>query len=83
MAQEKSYRVEGTAMIGGEWRPYRKVISAPNEKQARERIYTLLGSKAPAVAAGSRPLPGGARRNDLSVVRPPLSSIDLSVPRCK
>ena len=41
----QSYRVEGTARIDGEWRPYRKVISAPNEVQARERIYTLLGSK--------------------------------------
>jgi large subunit ribosomal protein LX len=41
----QSYRVEGSARIGGEWRPYRKVIAAPNEDQARERIYTLLGSK--------------------------------------
>ena len=41
----QSYRVEGTARIDGEWRPYRKVIAAPNEAQARERIYTLLGSK--------------------------------------
>jgi len=41
----KSFRVEGTARIDGEWRPYRKVIRAPNENQARERVYTLLGSK--------------------------------------
>jgi large subunit ribosomal protein LX len=41
----RSYRVEGTARIDGKWMPYRKVISAPNEEQARERIYTLLGSK--------------------------------------
>jgi large subunit ribosomal protein LX len=41
----QSYRVEGTARIDGAWRPYKKVISAPNEKQARERTYTLLGSK--------------------------------------
>ena len=41
----QSYRVEGTARIDGEWRQYRKVVSAPNEVQARERIYTLLGSK--------------------------------------
>jgi len=42
---DESYRVEGTFRMGGEWRPYRKVITAPNEAQARERIYTLLGSK--------------------------------------
>jgi large subunit ribosomal protein LX len=41
----QSYRVEGSARIDGEWRPYRKVVSAPNERQARERIFTLLGSK--------------------------------------
>jgi large subunit ribosomal protein LX len=41
----QSYRVEGTFRMDGEWRPYRKVIIAPNEDQARERIYTLLGSK--------------------------------------
>lgn len=41
----QSYRVEGTFRIDGKWKPYRKVISAPNEVQARERIYTLLGSK--------------------------------------
>jgi len=44
MASQR-YRVEGTARIDGKWLPYRKVISAPNERQARERIYTLLGSK--------------------------------------
>jgi len=41
----QSYRVEGTARIDGEWKPYKKVISAPNEVQAKERIFTLLGSK--------------------------------------
>jgi len=41
----QSYRVEGTFRIDGAWRPYRKVISAPNEEQARERTFTLLGSK--------------------------------------
>jgi large subunit ribosomal protein LX len=41
----RSYRVEGNARIDGEWRPYSKVVSAPNERQARERIYTLIGSK--------------------------------------
>jgi large subunit ribosomal protein LX len=41
----ESYQVEGSARIDGKWRPYRKTVTAPNEKQARERIYTLLGSK--------------------------------------
>jgi large subunit ribosomal protein LX len=41
----QNYRVEGTFRMGGGWRPYRKVVSAPNEGQAMERIYTLLGSK--------------------------------------
>ncbi len=45
MEKATSYRVEGTFQMDGEWRPYNKVITAPNEKQARERIYTLLGSK--------------------------------------
>ncbi|HVP25702.1 MAG TPA: 50S ribosomal protein L18Ae [Methanomicrobiales archaeon] len=41
----QSYQVEGTARIDGQWRPYKKMVTAPNEKQAMERIYTLLGSK--------------------------------------
>ena len=43
--ETQSYRVEGTFRIDGAWKPYRKVISAPNEKQAKERVFTLLGSK--------------------------------------
>jgi len=43
--ETQSFTVEGTARIDGQWRPYRKVISAPNEVQAKERVYTLLGSK--------------------------------------
>ena len=41
----QSFKVEGTARIGGAWKPYQKVIEAPNEEQAKERVYTLLGSK--------------------------------------
>ena len=41
----QNYRVEGTFRMDGAWRPYEKVIPAPNEAQARERVYTLLGSK--------------------------------------
>lgn len=45
MMKTQNFKVEGSFRMGGEWRPYRKVVSAPNEDQARERIYTLLGSK--------------------------------------
>ncbi|HVN66444.1 MAG TPA: 50S ribosomal protein L18Ae [Methanomicrobiales archaeon] len=45
MSKAQSYRVEGTFQMGGDWRPYAKVVSAPNEAQAKERVYTLLGSK--------------------------------------
>ena len=45
MSKEQSYRVEGTFQMDGQWRPYEKVIAAPNEAQAKERVYTLLGSK--------------------------------------
>ena len=31
--------------IGGEWHPYTKIIEAPNETQARERAFTIFGSK--------------------------------------
>ena len=41
----QSFHVEGTFRINGAWRPYMKVISAPNEEQARERVYTLMGSQ--------------------------------------
>ena len=45
MAKAQSYRVEGTFQMDGQWRPYEKVVTAPNEVQAKERVYTLLGSK--------------------------------------
>jgi large subunit ribosomal protein LX len=45
MTKTQSYRVEGTFQMDMEWRPYAKVVAAPNEEQARERVYTLLGSK--------------------------------------
>ena len=45
MAKAQRYRVEGTFQMDGKWRPYEKFVSAPNETQARERVYTLLGSK--------------------------------------
>jgi large subunit ribosomal protein LX len=45
MTKARSYRVEGMYQLEGRWKPYSKVIAAPNEKQAKERVYTLLGSK--------------------------------------
>jgi large subunit ribosomal protein LX len=44
MADQK-FEVNGEFNIGNEWKPYTKVINAPNENQAIERIYTLIGSK--------------------------------------
>jgi large subunit ribosomal protein LX len=44
MADQK-YEVTGEFREGGEWRPYTKTVDAPNEQQAIERIYNLIGSK--------------------------------------
>ncbi|MCP1714839.1 large subunit ribosomal protein LX [Methanocalculus alkaliphilus] len=41
----REFEVSGAVKIGDSWKPYTKVIGAPNEVQARERIYTLIGSK--------------------------------------
>lgn len=32
-------------MIGGNAQPFAKVIAAPNQQQAEERIYAIIGSK--------------------------------------
>jgi large subunit ribosomal protein LX len=37
--------VKGTFKIRDEWLPYAKVIEAPNETQAQERTFALMGSK--------------------------------------
>jgi len=44
MAGEK-FEVKGDFRMGDEVRPFSKVIEAPSEMQARERIFTLFGSK--------------------------------------
>ncbi|OPX68105.1 MAG: 50S ribosomal protein L18Ae [Methanoregulaceae archaeon PtaB.Bin056] len=44
MADQK-FEVKGDFRMGDEWRPYRKVIRAPNEAQAKERTFALIGSK--------------------------------------
>lgn len=38
------YEVKGTFLMGENWMPYTKVIDAPNEKQARERTFAVIGS---------------------------------------
>jgi large subunit ribosomal protein LX len=43
--EEKQFEVKGTFLMGEGWKPYKKVISAPNEKQARERTFAVIGSK--------------------------------------
>ncbi|MCX6685602.1 MAG: 50S ribosomal protein L18Ae [Methanoregula sp.] len=43
--EEKMFEVKGTFLMGEDWKPYTKVIKAPNEKQAQERAFALMGSK--------------------------------------
>ena len=41
----QKFEVKGTFLMGENWMPYKKVIEAPNEKQAQERVFTIIGSK--------------------------------------
>jgi len=41
----QKFEVKGTFLMGEDWMPYTKVIDAPNEKQAQERTFAVLGSK--------------------------------------
>ena len=43
--ENQKYEVKGTFKMGEDWMPYTKVIDAPNEKQAQERVFTVFGSK--------------------------------------
>lgn len=43
--EEKTFEVRGTFLMGKDWNPYTKIITAPNEKQAKERAFALMGSK--------------------------------------
>jgi large subunit ribosomal protein LX len=43
--EEKMFEVKGTFMMGDEWKPYTKMVAAPNETQARERTFAVIGSK--------------------------------------
>lgn len=42
---EKQFEVKGTFKIGDEWHPYTKIVTAPNEAQAQERTFAVIGSK--------------------------------------
>ena len=44
MAEQK-YEVKGTFLMGEDWVPDTKAIAAPNEKQAEERTFAVIGSK--------------------------------------
>lgn len=42
----KTFEIKGTYQEKRvNWKPYTKVLTAPNEVQARERILTQIGSK--------------------------------------
>jgi len=43
--EDKTFEIRGTFLMGDEWKPYTKIIAAPNEKQAQERAFALMGSK--------------------------------------
>jgi large subunit ribosomal protein LX len=43
--EKNSFEVKGTFKIGDDWKPYKKVIEAPNEAQAREQTLAVFGSK--------------------------------------
>jgi len=45
MTEEQKFEVKGTFLMGEDWMPYTKVIEAPNEKQAQERAFAVIGSK--------------------------------------
>jgi large subunit ribosomal protein LX len=42
---DQKYEVKGTFRMGEDWMPYTKVVTAPNEKQAQERTFAVIGSK--------------------------------------
>ena len=42
---ETMYDVKGTFRMGEDWMPFAKTVAAPNEKQARERTFAIIGSK--------------------------------------
>jgi large subunit ribosomal protein LX len=43
--ENQKFEVKGSFRMGEDWMPYTKVIEAPNEKQAQERTFAVIGSK--------------------------------------
>jgi large subunit ribosomal protein LX len=43
--ENQTFEIVGACKINNEWKPYRKVICAPNEIQAKERTFADIGSK--------------------------------------
>lgn len=43
--ENQTFEVIGACKINDRWKPYRRVIGAPNENQAREKILADIGSK--------------------------------------
>ena len=41
----KQFEVKGKYQEKQAWKPYTKVLSAQNERQAQERVYNIIGSK--------------------------------------
>ena len=41
----KEYEIIGTFQEKDTWKPYTKIVTAPNENQAKERIFTQIASK--------------------------------------
>jgi len=41
----QKFEIKGDFRMGEEVRPFSKVIEAPSERQARERVYTLFGEQ--------------------------------------
>ncbi|MCM2466462.1 50S ribosomal protein L18Ae [Methanoculleus oceani] len=43
--ENQTFEIIGACKINNKWKPYRKVIGAPNENQAKEKIFADIGSK--------------------------------------
>lgn len=41
----KSFIVKGTFKAGKDWEKYTKTVESQNEKNAREKVYSVFGSK--------------------------------------
>ena len=43
--EDKNFEITGDYRERDEWKPFTKVIAAPNESVAEERAFTVIGSK--------------------------------------